>query len=84
VAGHERRLEAVHEDFVAGQGRAEDRRLCPAGSILCALEEVVGDLRARELGQVGTMGLHEARHIRGLASLAGKEQRYSLGVESHT
>jgi hypothetical protein len=73
VARHQVRLVAILEDLIAGKGGAEDRRLGPARAVSGALEQVVRDLRLRELEQVGPVALDLVAHVRGLAPLAGEQ-----------
>ena len=61
MPGHQRGIEAVLENLVARQRRAENRGLGPAGALRRALEEVFGDLGAGEGEQVGPLGLDVSR-----------------------
>ena len=83
MAGHEVSFVAVPKNFVTGERCTENCRLRPARALGGALEEIVGDLGARELQQVGPVAFHRLTHVRGLASLAGKQHRELFVGASH-
>src|SRR5918992_1476399 len=82
VAGHEVRLNSIAEHVEARQRGAEDRGLGPPGPVRHALEEVVADLGAGELEQVGAMTLHLLAHVGILAALPREQQR-DVSVSGH-
>src|SRR5215207_1602830 len=75
MPGHDVRLDALALRLPAGQRRAEDRGLRPAGAVGGAFEQVGADLVRGELEQVGTVALHRFAHVSCLAALPRKEQR---------
>jgi hypothetical protein len=82
VAGHDVRLYSIAEHIEACEGGTVDRRLRPACAFIGALEEVVGNLRARDLEQVRKLTLDLLSHVRRLASLP-REQQSCESVAAH-